>query len=174
MTIVYHPSVPILIADNDGNNREASAGAAKLFGLPREKIVGRPLVEFSQPRFKPQLSLLWQAFLQQGEQDGILRLAVADGKHRDVEYTAKLNILPVRHVLTLRDKSASAATEESGSARIPSWVRDYALYLIDAEGIIVAWYGGAVRIFGYAADEAIGQKVTILYADENNPRARLQ
>ena len=33
--IVYHPAVPILIADNDRNYRDASAGAGKLLGLPR-------------------------------------------------------------------------------------------------------------------------------------------
>ena len=39
--IVYHPSAPILITDNDRNYRDASAGAGKLLGLPRDKIIGR-------------------------------------------------------------------------------------------------------------------------------------
>ena len=47
--IVYHPSAPILIADNDGNYRDASAGAGKLLGLPREKIIGRQIDDFAQP-----------------------------------------------------------------------------------------------------------------------------
>ena len=38
--IVFHPSAPILIADNDRHYREASVGASKLLGLPREKIIG--------------------------------------------------------------------------------------------------------------------------------------
>ena len=46
-TIVYHPSAPILIADNDGNYRDASAGAGKLLGLPREKIIGRQMDDFA-------------------------------------------------------------------------------------------------------------------------------
>ena len=39
--IVYHPSAPLLITDDDGNSRDASVGAGKLLGLPREEIIGR-------------------------------------------------------------------------------------------------------------------------------------
>jgi formate hydrogenlyase transcriptional activator len=61
--IVYHPSFPILIADNNGNYREASVGASKLLGVPREKIIGRQIDDFAQSGFKPQVSQLWRAFL---------------------------------------------------------------------------------------------------------------
>jgi PAS domain S-box-containing protein len=59
--IVYHPTEPILIADNDRNYRDASAGAGKLFGLPRDEIIGRRTDDFVAPSFKPQISQLWQA-----------------------------------------------------------------------------------------------------------------
>jgi hypothetical protein len=45
--IVYHASVPILIADNDRNYLDASAGASKLFGLSRDMIIGRKLDDFA-------------------------------------------------------------------------------------------------------------------------------
>ena len=108
--IVYHPSAPILIADDDGNSRDASAGAGKLLGLPREKIIGHQIDDFAAPGFKPQISQLWRAFLEHGEQEGTLQLVGPDGTPREVEYTAKGNVLPVRHVLVLRDKTAPAAT----------------------------------------------------------------
>ena len=64
--IVYHPAAPILIADNDGNYREASVGAAKLLGLPREEIIGRKLDDFAEPGFKPRISEIWRDFLDKG------------------------------------------------------------------------------------------------------------
>lgn len=39
--IVFHPSTPILIADDDRHYQEASIGASRLLGLPRESIIGR-------------------------------------------------------------------------------------------------------------------------------------
>jgi PAS domain S-box-containing protein len=168
--IIYHPSAPILIADSDRKYWEASAGAGKLLGLPRSKIIGRQMEDFTPPGFKPKVSQLWQAFLDRGEQAGTLRLVGADGTLREVEYTAKGNVLPVRHVLVLRDKTEAA---EAGIAT-PSWVQDYALYLLDIEGRLVAWYSGAARIYGYEADEAIGQQVSFLYPSDSSPRVRLQ
>jgi formate hydrogenlyase transcriptional activator len=171
--IVYYPSAPILVADNDRNCRDASAGASKLLGLPRDKIIGSRMDDFAAPSFKPRISQLWRAFLEQDQQEGSLQLVSPDGKPREVEYTAKGNVLPVRHVLVLRDKTAP---EEAGRTenRAPSWVEDYALFLLDVKGCVAAWYSGAVRIYGYDEDQALGQHVSFLYPGEEILGARLQ
>jgi formate hydrogenlyase transcriptional activator len=160
--IVFHPSVPILLADNDRNYKEASVGASKLLGLPREKLIGRTLDDFAEPSFKPVISERWSAFLKEGEQQGTLKLVGPDGGPREVEYLAKGNVLPVRHLLVLHDKSP-----------VPAWVQDYALFLLDADGLVVAWYAGAERIYGYQSDEAVGQHVSLFYPDEDTLRAKL-
>ena len=77
--IVFHPSAPILLADNDRHYREASVGASKLLGLPREKIIGRSLDDFAVPGIKPVISERWRAFLEEGEQVGTLQLLGPDG-----------------------------------------------------------------------------------------------
>ena len=155
--IVFQPSVPILIADNDRHYREASVGASKLLGIPREKIIGRSLDDFAEPSFKPVISERWQAFLEEGQQQGTLPLVSPGGAPREVEYIAKGNVMPARNVLVLRDGASKSS--------VPGWVQDYALYLLDADGLIAAWYAGAERIYGYKSDEVIGQHVSILYPD---------
>ncbi len=174
--VVYHPSAPILIADNDRRYWDASFGAGKLLGLSREKMIGRSLDEFATPAFKPRVSELWQAFLQEGEQEGTLELIGPDGSPRDVEYTAKGNVLPVHHLLILRDKTVQTETEgplEPARDDIPAWVQDYALFLLDTDGKLVAWYSGAERIYGYTGPEVIGQHVALLYPSEDTPRGAL-
>ncbi len=164
--IVYHPSVPILIADDDRNYREASEGAGKLLGIPREAIIGHKIDELADPSFQPRIPEIWSAFLGQGEQEGTLRMAGPDGTQWDVEYTAKGNVLPVRHLLVLRDKTSGA-----GPDQIPSWAQDYALFLLDVGGRVAAWYSGAARIYGYTADEATGRHVSFLYPSEESASA---
>jgi len=174
--IVFHPSAPILLADDDRRYREASAGASKLLGLPREKIIGRSLDDFAEHSFKPVISERWRTFLEEGEQEGLLQLVGPDGVPRDVEYTAKRNVLPVRHLLVLRDKTAHTPsrgpvkTDKDPSKNVPAWVQDYALFLLDIDGQIVAWYGGAERIYGYKRGEVIGQHVSRCYPEEDAPR----
>ena len=168
--IVFHPTTPILIADDNRNYREASAGAGKLLGLPREKIIGHKLEDFAEPGFAPRIPELWDSFLEEGEQEGTLLLRDKDGNPRAVDFKAKANVLPVRHVLTLREKAARKA---GNPPAIPSWVQDFALFLLDADGRVAAWYAGATRIYGYSAAEADGKEVSFLYAGEDTLNARL-
>ena len=174
--IVYHPSAPILIADNDRHYRDASSGAGKLLGLSPEEIIGRSLDEFIEPNSKPQVSDMWRAFLEHGEQEGTLRLLGADGSEREVEYTAKGNVLPVRHLLVLRDKTVQTEALgeiEAAGAGIPAWLQDYALFLLDEEGNVQAWYSGAERIYGYTGAEVMGRHMAFLYPSEDTLDVRL-
>jgi formate hydrogenlyase transcriptional activator len=171
--IVFHPSVPVLIADNERTCQEASAGAGKLLRLSRDQIVGHRIDDFADPAFRPLISELWRVFLRQGEQEGTLRLTGPDGTHWDAEYTAKGNVLPVRHLLVFHDKTPAEALgpSENAEEEIPSWVQDYALFLLDSDGRIAAWYSGAARIYGYSEDEAVGKHVSLLSPGDERPGA---
>ncbi len=46
-------------------------------------------------------------------------------------------------------------------------VRDYAIFMLSAEGLIVSWNKGAERIIGYASEEAINQHFSLLYSEED-------
>ncbi|CAN5476535.1 PAS domain-containing sensor histidine kinase [soil metagenome] len=46
-------------------------------------------------------------------------------------------------------------------------VKDYAIYLLDADGQVVTWNPGAERFKGYTADEIIGQHFSRFYTDED-------
>ncbi len=46
-------------------------------------------------------------------------------------------------------------------------VTDYALYMLDPNGIITSWNAGAQRIKGYSADEIIGQHFSRFYTERD-------
>lgn len=46
-------------------------------------------------------------------------------------------------------------------------VRDYAIFVADTEGTIVTWNPGAENLFGFTADEAIGQSARMLFTPED-------
>ena len=46
-------------------------------------------------------------------------------------------------------------------------VKDYALYLLDADGNVMSWNPGAERFKGYTADEIIGRHFSTFYTDDD-------
>jgi PAS domain S-box-containing protein len=46
-------------------------------------------------------------------------------------------------------------------------VKDYAIYLLDAEGCVATWNTGAQLFKGYSAEEIIGQHFSVFYTDED-------
>jgi PAS domain S-box-containing protein len=172
--IVYRPTTPILIADDERNYRDASAGAVKLLGLPRERVIGRKLDEFAEPESAPLIPEIWDKLKGHGEVEGTLCLKDENGNPRVVEYKAKANVLPVLHVLTLQEKATEKANGDADEAVVtPAWVQDFALFLLDAGGTVAAWYGGAERIYGYDAEEAIGKDISFVYFASDGVQERL-
>ena len=179
--VLFHPSAPVLLADNDRRYLEASFGASKLLGNPREKLIGCKLDDFVEPTFKPVIAERWRSFLDKGEQDGTLPLMAPDGGPRTVDYSPKGNLLPLRHLLVLREKSARAAEAQAATVdqrtpkcAVPAWVRDYALFLLDSDETIVAWYAGAERIYGYTSAEAVGRPLSFLLPDVDILRVKVR
>jgi PAS domain S-box-containing protein len=47
-------------------------------------------------------------------------------------------------------------------------VKDYALFMLDPDGIVSSWNAGAQRIKGYKADEILGQHFSCFYTDSDS------
>ena len=170
--IIHQPAASILVADDNRKYRDASSGATKLLGLPREKIIGRDLDDFAESKFKPLIPERWQAFLEMGEQHGTLPLLNSNGDLRNVEYSAKGKVLPSRHILVLHEKASEIAGEVVGvndpsTVSAPRWAQDYALFLMDTDGAVAAWYAGAERIYGYKSGEMLGKTYARCYPGDD-------
>ncbi len=69
------------------------------------------------------------------------------------------------------DPNATEYLDAIGSERrlqlLVDAVKDYAIYLLDAQGVVRSWNAGAERFKGYTAGEIIGQHFSRFYTEED-------
>ena len=92
-----------------------------------------------------------------------------------------------RHVQTLKEtRELAAALVHTGEVQrttlaakdaadkqfqiLVEGVTDYALYMLDPNGIVTSWNTGAQRVKGYPATEIIGRHFSVLYTEEDRQR----
>ena len=65
------------------------------------------------------------------------------------------------------DRYLASLTDEGRYRILVEAVTDYAIYLLDASGIVTTWNPGAERFKGYSANEIIGQHFSRFYTPED-------
>src|SRR5471030_1397099 len=58
-------------------------------------------------------------------------------------------------------------SEEQRFQLLVTGITDYAIYMLNPEGVINSWNAGAERFKGYAAHEIIGQHFSVFYTEED-------
>ena len=78
----------------------------------------------------------------------------------------------LRMLAEARQRSVRRAVERS-EARfrlLVEAIQDYAVFMLDARGVVATWNAGAQRIKGYAADEILGRPLDVFYPPEDVER----
>lgn len=86
--------------------------------------------------------------------------ALADSESKLREVNAHLDQLVIDRTEKLRE------TEERFRLMVES-VKDYAIIMLDAEGLVVSWNAGAQRFKGYSDEEIIGKHFSTFYMPED-------
>jgi two-component system CheB/CheR fusion protein len=78
--------------------------------------------------------------------------------------------------ITARRAAEAAARSSEERLRLAAvTTNDYAIIVLDMDGLIVTWNGGAQRIFGYAESEVRGQPLDLIFLpDDREARAPLR
>jgi len=70
----------------------------------------------------------------------------------------------------LREERARLRESERRFRLLVEGVKDYALYFLDPEGRVTAWNAGAERMYGYRAEEILGQHCLRFFPPEDTAR----
>ena len=162
--------------------------AERMFGHAREAVLGRALSLLLPARFHAGHADHVQSFGVSGVTGrsmgalGVLTARRADGTEFPIEAAISQAETDGRRLFTavVRDISERIAAEQARARALEALreseerfrllvdgVQDYAIFMLDPEGRIVSWNSGAERTMGYAADEAIGQHVSLFYPPED-------
>lgn len=165
----------IFLLTPEGHVASWNAGAERIKGYQANEIIGKHFSAFYPPEA---LARDWPA-----EE---LRRAVMDGRLEDEgwrvrkdgsQFWANVVITPVlspngallgfskvTRDLTERRRAEERIRDSERTLRLlVDSAQDYAIFLLDPQGIITSWNLGAERIKGYTAQEAVGRHFSIFY-----------
>ncbi|MBV9332051.1 MAG: PAS domain S-box protein [Alphaproteobacteria bacterium] len=169
----------IYMLDRNGLVVNWNAGAERLEGYKPDEIRGKHFSIFytKEDCASGVPATMLQAAARDGRYEGEHVRVRKDGSH----YWANVVVDPIHseqgeligYAKSTRDISERRATQDalSESERqlrlLIEGVIDYAIYMIDPNGIVTNWNAGAQRIKGYAPNEIIGQHFSLFYTEED-------
>ncbi|MET0377140.1 MAG: PAS domain S-box protein, partial [Rhizorhabdus sp.] len=172
----------IYMLDPVGNIATWNPGARRFKGYEAEEIIGENFSRFFTPEDRtagvPQQILAtaahdgrYEAEGQRVRKDGSLIWVhvVIDpivGDDGTLLGYAKIT----RDVTARREADRALFAAEQRFRMLVQGVRDYALYMLDLNGIVSNWNTGAEAIKGYRADEIVGQHFSRFYTEEDRAR----
>ena len=115
----------ILILDDEGTCLEANPAALTLFSVKRRNLVGHSFQAFLSPTGNFERD--WKHFLVRKQERCEMRIDLQNGDTLYVEYTAKANYLPGRHVAVLRDITRRREAETARQIAEEEIARNYRL-----------------------------------------------
>jgi PAS domain S-box-containing protein len=106
----------VVVADDERRYVDANEAAAALFGVRREALIGLRMDDFVIATDQGDVAGAWHRFVGEGEQQGEVTLARPDGEIRIVEYSARSNFVPGRHLSIMRDVTEPRSAQREREA----------------------------------------------------------
>ncbi len=169
----------IFVLDPEGHIVSWNAGAERLKGYRREEIVGQHFSVFypaeqvarGWPQEELRLARQRGRFEDEGwrlRKDGSrfwanVIITALYGPGGELEGFAKIT----RDLTERRRHEEELRVSEQRFRLLVDSVRDYAIFMLDPEGIVQSWNAGAQAIKGYAASEIIGRHFRAFYAPQD-------
>ena len=137
-----------------------------MYGYSRKDALGRISSRLLRTRYPDGHNVAYDGVTRTGLWTGRLVQTRKDGT--DVHVDARWVLDPPSNVIleVNREVTEEVAMAERFQLLVES-VKDYAIFLLDAEGRVSSWNEGARRIKGYAAAEIVGRHFSVFYPAED-------
>lgn len=156
-----------------------NAGAERITGWRADEVLGRHCDLFFLPEDR-----------ERGRPKRILEAAQEKGKHHEETWRIRKDgsrFWASVSVTALYDRTGSLRGFAQVARDITRWkhyeealrrseaqfralvegVKEYALFLLDADGVVVSWNPGVERVLGFTEEEIVGQHIRIIYTPED-------
>ncbi len=158
-----------VVSDMEGRLQRVSSSFQQVMGFTHQELRSRPLTDFVHPDDREACRQQLAALRRGGRAECFeVRLLSQGGRYRWTAWSAVAQpgsgcIYAVGRDVT-RQKQAQAEQNALFASMVQS--TDDAIIGVDAQGTILSWNPGAERIYGYTAEEAVGQPAGILVPPE--------
>jgi PAS domain S-box-containing protein len=176
VTLSYEPMLAWRL---DGPIEFWNAGAERLYGFASDEAIGRSSHSLLQTKFPTEFAEIRSQLRNDGYWSGELRHVCKDSRAVIVDSRQQLlpdgTVLEVNRDATERKQIQRALHENEERLRWVASIVDFsddAIISKNLDGVITSWNRGAERVFGYTADEAIGQPITILIPRDRHAEER--
>jgi PAS domain S-box-containing protein len=165
-TLVDQASDGIFVADVQGRYTDVNAAGRRMLGYAREEIVGKTIIDLLPPEDAERLWSQRQRLLAGRTEVGEWQLRHRNGHYVPVEVSAKI-LADGRWQGLVRDITLRKAVEreaERSRARLDGIVSiaSDAIVSIDAQQRVVLYNQGAQEVFGWSAEEVVGNPLEML------------
>lgn len=177
----------MVIVNRLGSIDLVNSEAEKLFGYPRQEILGQPIEILIPRRFHEIHMMRRHDFVGTPHTRTLIESPSVVGRHKNgTEFPVEISLCPIETAdgylvsSVIRDISKRKEFEEQLRQQeekfrvLVSGVKGYAIFMLDPGGNVISWNVGAQHIKGYTDTEIIGKHFSIFYTEQDRAAGKPQ